>query len=60
MAKQSDEEIMKAVELVELLDNNKGLIRAVSTTLYLSFVLLIAYIITAKGHPEYGLWLVGQ
>jgi hypothetical protein len=60
MAKQTDEEILKAVELVEMLDDNKELIKAVSITLYLSFVALIAYIITAKGHPEYGLWLIGQ
>ena len=60
MEKQSDEEILKAVELVEWLDANKGLIKAVSTTIYLSFVALISYGVAAKGNPEYGLPLLGQ
>merc|ERR1719331_56791 len=60
MSKQSNEDIMKAVELVEFLDANKGVIKAVSTAIYLSFVVLLAYGITAKGNPEYGLPLIGQ
>jgi hypothetical protein len=60
MAKQSNEDILKAVELVEFLDANKGTIKAVSTALYLSFVALLAYGIAAKGNPEYGLPLIGQ
>ena len=60
MAKQSDEEILKAVDLVEWLDANKGLIKFVSTFIYLAFVALVAYGVTAKGNPEYGLPLIGQ
>ena len=60
MSTQSDEDILKAVELVEFLDANKGPIKVISTTLYLTFVAFVAYIVTAKGHPEYGLWLIGQ
>ena len=60
MAKQSDEDILKAVELVEFLDANKGPIKALSTFLYLGFVAFIAYGVTAKGNPEYGLPLIGQ
>ena len=60
MEKQSDEDILKAVDLVEFLDANKGIIKAVATTFYLSFVALLAYGITAKGNPEYGLPLIGQ
>ena len=60
MEKQSNEEIMKAVELVEWLDANKGPIKFVSTAIYLSFVAVVAYGVTAKGNPEYGLPLIGQ
>ena len=60
LLKQSDEEIMKAVDLVEFLDNNKGPIKVISATVYLLFVATIAYGITAKGNPEYGLPLIGQ
>lgn len=58
MLKQSDEEIMKAVDLVEWLDANKGPIKTFSTALYLGFVAIFAYGIVAKGHPEYGLPLI--
>ena len=51
---------MKAVELVEFLDANKGAIKFISTTIYLAFVAFVVYIVTAKGNPEYGLPLVGQ
>ena len=56
----TDEDILKAVELVEFLDANKGPIKALSTFLYLGFVAFIAYGVTAKGNPEYGLPLIGQ
>ena len=60
MEKQSDEEILKAVKLVEFLDANKSTIKFIASFTWLSFVALLAYGVTAKGNPEYGLPLLGQ
>ena len=60
MEKQSDEEILKAVDLVEFLDSNKGTIKAIATFTWLSFVALFAYGIAAQGNPEYGLPIIGK
>lgn len=60
LSKESDEDILKAVDLVEFLDENKGTIKAVATATYLAFVVFLAYGIAAKGNPEYGLPLIGQ
>lgn len=60
LSKQSNEEIMKAVELVEFLDANKGPIRFLSGGLFVAAVAFIGYGIVAKGNPEYGLPLIGQ
>ena len=60
MEKQSDEDILKAVELVEFLEENKVLLKGVATAVYLLFVAFLSYGVTAKGHPEYGLPLIGQ
>jgi len=60
MEKQSDAEIMKAVELVEWTYNNKGAINVASQLYGIFLIIFISYGITAKGHPEYGLWLFGM
>jgi len=60
MAKQSDQEIMKAVELVEWTYNNKGAINLASQLYGILLIIFISYGVTAKGHPEYGLWLWGM
>ena len=60
MEKQSDEEILKAADLVQFLDDNKGAIQALATVVWLAFVALIAYVLAAKGNPEAGWPLIGQ
>jgi hypothetical protein len=60
MEKQSDEDIMKGVELVEWTYNNKGAINLASQLYGIFLILFISYGVTARGHPEYGLWLWGM
>lgn len=60
LSKQSDEEIMKAVELVEFLDSNKEPIKIFSSFIGVALIAFISYGVAAKGHPEYGFPLIGQ
>ena len=60
MEKQSDDEIMKAVALVEWTYENKGAINVASQLYGIFLIIFISYGVTAKGHCEYGLWLFGM
>ena len=60
MEKQSDEEIMKAVELVEWTFENKEAINLASQLYGIFLIVFITYGVTARGRPEYGWWLWGM